>query len=366
MTAAPRGEDANPAVVVEPERAVTTTTAGLPALATMSESDFEVALEAMKKTRERLKRVHKEVMTKDVDYGVIPGTNKPTLLKPGAEILFKMNRCTPRFERQRSQGDGVHAPHILWDSTCLATDADGVVIAEGSGSCNSFEKKYRYRNADRKCPECGATAIIKSAAQYGGGFVCWKKRDGCGAKFGDDDAQITEQMAGQVENPDPYEQENTLKKMADKRAMVACALSLQAASGSFTQDLDDDLPPADDGPPAEEMHEDAPAADHPRPASHDTPPPRGLDENDHPISQDTIDKLCHAAKAASEASKAKGSDIHPFAVLDTALRNLGYEPSAKGTRSWAAMVVHLKHTLSEGHGGRVLQYIEDGAKDIPF
>jgi hypothetical protein len=34
-----------------------------------------------------------------------------------------------------------------------------------------------------KCPTCGKTAVIKSKAEYGGGYVCWKNRDGCGAKF---------------------------------------------------------------------------------------------------------------------------------------------------------------------------------------
>lgn len=35
----------------------------------------------------------------------------------------------------------------------------------------------------RACPECGESAIIKGKAEYGGGWVCWKKRGGCGATF---------------------------------------------------------------------------------------------------------------------------------------------------------------------------------------
>ncbi len=34
-----------------------------------------------------------------------------------------------------------------------------------------------------QCPKCGKDAIIKGQEQYGGGWTCWKKRDGCGAKF---------------------------------------------------------------------------------------------------------------------------------------------------------------------------------------
>ena len=42
--------------------------------------------------------VMKSVMTKDTDFGVVPGTNsKPTLLKPGGEklaMLFRTSKST--------------------------------------------------------------------------------------------------------------------------------------------------------------------------------------------------------------------------------------------------------------------------------
>jgi hypothetical protein len=257
VTPEPEGEgvtgEASPGPV-PPTRAVIGTRADLqtsgqlPALATMSNDDFEVTLQGMKITRERLARVHREVMQHEVDYGRIPGTQKDTLYKSGAEILFKMNRCVMRFERYRTieKIDG-HPDHISWDSICYAIDAEGNVQAEGSGSCNSWEKKYRYRSGERVCPSCEVPAIIKGQEKYGGGWICWKKKNGCGAKFDDGDVAITSQEVGQIENPDPWELDNTLKKMADKRAMVASALSLQAASGSFTQDIGD--PDADEQPP---------------------------------------------------------------------------------------------------------------------
>ena len=89
--------------------AVTVHTLGkLPALAHMSDDDFEFALQGMARMRSRLQRVHLEVMKENVDYGKIPGTDKPALLKPGAELLLKMNRCAAKYERQRTSGDGVH------------------------------------------------------------------------------------------------------------------------------------------------------------------------------------------------------------------------------------------------------------------
>lgn len=38
------------------------------------------------------------------------------------------------------------------------------------------------------CPKCGTNEhVIKGAEQYGGGWVCWKKNGGCGAKWPDEE-----------------------------------------------------------------------------------------------------------------------------------------------------------------------------------
>jgi uncharacterized protein (UPF0212 family) len=113
------------------------------------------------------------------------------------------------------------------------------LIASADGSCNSWEKKYRYRKAERVCPVCGQPAIIKGKADYGGGFLCFAKKGGCGAKFPDDAPEIVGQEVGQVKNPDAAEQVNTILKMAQKRALVAAVLIATNASDYFTQDLDD-------------------------------------------------------------------------------------------------------------------------------
>lgn len=40
------------------------------------------------------------------------------------------------------------------------------------------------------CPACGKPAIIKSKAEYGGGWICFEKKGGCGRKFKDGDPDI--------------------------------------------------------------------------------------------------------------------------------------------------------------------------------
>lgn len=220
-------------------------------VAELSDAEWEERLEGLARVSKRMIDLYKRAMTDGVHYGTIPGTDKPTLLKAGAELIFKLFGCAPVYERTRTYGDGEKTPPITQDSVCRAFHLGRqLYVAEGAGSCNTWEKKYRYRNAQRVCPECAVAAIIKGSAQYGGGFVCWARRDGCGAKFADDDRRILDQVAGQVDNPDPHDQENTIVKMADKRSFVACALTLGGASGFFAQDLEDDPPHgADDAPP---------------------------------------------------------------------------------------------------------------------
>jgi hypothetical protein len=186
----------------------------------------------------------KQVMKPEVDYGKIPGAGeKLNLLKPGAEKLCTLFGLSKRFtvaEKIEDWSGDEHngEPFFYYLYRCHLYRGD-LLVAESDGSCNSFESKYRYRNAGRTCPQCGAAAIIKGKEEYGGGWVCFKKKEGCGAKFPDGDQQIEGQAAGKVANPDVCDQVNTIQKMAQKRALVAATLLAVNASDFFTQDVED-------------------------------------------------------------------------------------------------------------------------------
>jgi hypothetical protein len=190
----------------------------------------------------------------DKDYGIIPGTKKRSLLKPGAEKLCSLFRCTPRFEVDKETEDW-SKPFFYYRFRCYVESNDtGAVVAEGFGSANSMEDKWRWRQANRKCPACGKEAIIKGKAEYGGGWLCFKKKDGCGAKWPDGAPEIESQEAGRIENPDVASQTNTILKIAKKRALVDAAIALARCSDLFTQDIEDvGAPPADTSePPAQQ------------------------------------------------------------------------------------------------------------------
>jgi uncharacterized protein (DUF3820 family) len=149
-----------------------------------------VDLESVKNTLSKINQfqlVIQNSLKKDHDYGVIPGTPKPTLLKPGAEKIQMLLGVTSEYEvieRVQDYDNGFFAFTVR----CIIYK-DGVKITEGLGHCNTREPKF------------------------------YKKKD------------------GQLQ--DPYEKVNTVLKMAKKRAQIDATLTLASLSEIFTQDIED-------------------------------------------------------------------------------------------------------------------------------
>ena len=180
----------------------------------------------------------KTVMVKGQDYGTVPGIDKPFLWKAGADNIIAAMRC----HSESRQTDGTINPatgFVIYEhEAVIKRNVSGMVIAQGVGCCTNQETKYRWRDAQRLCPECQAPAIIKGKAEYGGGWLCWNKRGGCGFKFMDGDPTIEDQPLGRVENPDPLDQTNTIMKMSEKRAVVDATLKLPGVARFFSQDFE--------------------------------------------------------------------------------------------------------------------------------
>ncbi len=166
----------------------------------------------------------RSMMKSGVDFGVIPGTgDKPTLLKPGAEKLASMFGLRPDFDPVETIMDWTGDDHggepfffIRYRCTLYRGD---LAVGQGVGSCNSFEKKYRYRNVYPN----RATEDDKKNGRL-------EKRPGKGGSTYE---------VYVVKNPDPADVANTIDKMAQKRALVAAVLIAVNASELFTQDMED-------------------------------------------------------------------------------------------------------------------------------
>lgn len=174
----------------------------------------------------KFQAIIKNQLKEDHDFGVIPGTNKPTLLKPGAEKIAKLLNCFDDYEEIGVIEDW-EKPFFHYKIKCTLIDMEtGTKVSSGIGECNSMESKYRYRwipewelSEEQKAVKNQVPYKEKSYRDRKGKFKIYR-----------------------FENDDIYSQVNTLLKMAKKRALIDAALSAGRLSDLFTQDLEDIVP----------------------------------------------------------------------------------------------------------------------------
>lgn len=210
---------------------------GVQALAMLSGAEFESRLAQLKEGSARVKRIQKEYMTIDEDYGLIPGTPKPTLFKAGAEKLAQLYGLAARIESQFISGDNTSTPPLMYDSQCFLHIGSfaGPIVAVGHGTANSWER--RYRRDTKVCPRCKEPKIIKS--KFRPGWYCLA----CKSNFSKDDPEITEQSESATgDTVGAFDLGVTLMKMAEKRSFVDAVLRATATSGLFTQDVAEEPP----------------------------------------------------------------------------------------------------------------------------
>ena len=143
-----------------------------------------VSIQQVQATMQKITQFQKVIQStlrQNHDFGIVPGTDKPTLLKPGAEKILMMMGIRSEFEIVDSTRDWEKG-FFQYQVRCKLYKGD-LLITEGLGCCNTKEKKY-----------------IKQ---------------------------------------DPYTLDNTVLKMAKKRALVDAALLVASLSDIFTQDLED-------------------------------------------------------------------------------------------------------------------------------
>jgi hypothetical protein len=272
-------------------------------LARYEPSDNDVAITAVfnvataNKRLDELKAFVRDYLVPEEDYGIIPGTGKPTLFKSGADKLCDIYGMADEYTCTNRVEDWDRGLFDYEFKCTLTSRRTGRLIGTGVGSCSSFETKYRYRDQKRVCPSCGKETIIKGRKEFGGGWICWKKEgksDGCGAKFAEADTKITEQSVGRAQNEDPADQKNTILKMAKKRAKVDAVISATRSSGLFTQDMEDR--PRDDSAEGDKQ-----------PVSTGTAKPAAAQATARPAQQATAKPAAQQAKPAAAAKPAQAA-----------------------------------------------------------
>ncbi len=196
----------------------------------------------------------KSVMVKDSDYGTIPGTNKPTLYQQGAQKLAEVYGFSHRFEITASKD--WDRGFFEFDVRCLLISRrDGSLVAEGVGSANSHESKYRWRwiFEEDLDPSLDKSKLVKQArpkwvfdnevpAGVDRKKLKTQERESKKPPFRKYMVYDVGGTAYRVPNPDVADVVNTLQKMACKRAYVHAVIGATRSSDLFTQDVED-LPP---------------------------------------------------------------------------------------------------------------------------
>ena len=170
---------------------------------------------AIRSQREAIVQLMRDVMRDGIDYGTIPGTPKPTLLKPGSEKLLSMFRLAVKPEvEDLSTPDTIRYRVRI----SILTIDGGVFVGEGIGEASSAETKYQWRKAI--CMEEWEDTPEDRRRRI------WKK--------GQTGPYIVTQVRAEMEDV-----ANTVLKMAKKRAQIDGTLTATAASDVFMQDLED-------------------------------------------------------------------------------------------------------------------------------
>ena len=213
-----------------------------------------LSVEAQETVRQKtvMQEILKNVMKPKVHYDTIPGTDKPTLLKPGVEIISLTFRLSIEHAITMTPMDKGHREYSILSTVKHIPTQE--VFAEGVGLCTMMESKFRYRHSDavdtgQMAPKVywdkkNAGDLMGANATIGKGNTVRKNPDG--------QWTIHKRGEGRMENPDIADVYNTVLKMAKKRADVDGILSATAASDIFTQDVEDLSNLGPNPPPSQE------------------------------------------------------------------------------------------------------------------
>lgn len=268
---------------------------------TVTADDFMPLLSTQKALarKEALNHIIKEVLIEGVDYGIQPGSanEQKVLKKSGAEKLCSVFGLAPRIVEKVEIEDWSGADHggepFFYFKYTIALYRGDLFLGEATGSCNSWETKYRWRwvtDAEAKDRPDYAKLVkrggrrkvfepdfaidkAETTGRYGKPAAYWThfrsqieaggaqritKRK-MGTRIFDGWELEIDDLLVRVPNPNPADVVNTVQKMAYKRALVAPVLVVTNCSDAFTQDLDEEIDetqmrftPAEHEPPTNE------------------------------------------------------------------------------------------------------------------
>ncbi len=212
--------------------------------------------------------VRRDVLKDGVDFGAIPGTDKPVLLKPGAERLCSAFKLYPVFSVVSQVEDWERGIFFYRYECALIHRETGECYGRGIGSCNSQEGKYGWRwvSEDRVPSHLDKSALAtrngsftefefaidkaETTGKYAKPAEYWQAFKEAianrtavkGEKKNARGMAVTWSIGGleyRIPNIEIFDLVNTIDKMGQKRSLIAATLITTNASEFFNQDLED-------------------------------------------------------------------------------------------------------------------------------
>ncbi len=167
------------------------------------------------------------------DYGVVPGTEKPSLLKPGGERITAAMGCYPRYriiEKEIDHDRENHYEKVKWVTVGKEKPANWEQLkAAGVGRNRKYDDGWVWQE---KQVEPGV-----SNGLYRYVVDCELVHRGSGIVIGHGIGSCSTMESKYIDRP--RDLENTVLKMAEKRAFIAAVLNTFGLSDQFTQDIED-------------------------------------------------------------------------------------------------------------------------------
>ena len=161
----------------------------------------------------------------DKDYGEIPGCGeKKVLLKPGAEKLLDWHGYYASFVLMSEKEDWERGLFAYVYRCEIKQKGTGIIVGVSEGDASTMESKYRF---EWKCANQLPSGVDSSTL---------KTRElGRGEH---------KSIQYQVLIDNPADKRNTVRKMAQKRALIGATVLATATSALFTTEVDpDEIPP---------------------------------------------------------------------------------------------------------------------------
>lgn len=155
----------------------------------------------------------KNILTREIDYGRIPGTPQDSLWDPGASLIIGAFNCYIGDRHILKLEDNDNKIAVCLEVPLISRSTQRVV-GSGVGAASTLETKYKYRWVPDPIEWGYDTETIKSL----------KRKKGNEGK-----------TLYRISNPEHSELLNTIVKMASKRAEVDAAQGLPGVSSVLRQ-----------------------------------------------------------------------------------------------------------------------------------